>query len=184
MPGGGDVMAWLKVFDLVPSWVYALAVTLCVAFCGVQEVLLSHEQAAHAKADRDYQAEQARAAQATQRAEAAERAEETRRQEKKDEIAESARMEARRVTVARAAADVAGRSLRDAAAALAARARETCASPVVGDGKQAAPGPADLLADVLGSLEEQGRGVAEEADRRRIAGLSCEREYDSLRPPP
>jgi len=37
----------------------------------------------------------------------------------------------------------------------------------------------DMLADVLGSMEAEGRAMAEEAERRGIAGRACEQAYNS-----
>lgn len=38
-----------------------------------------------------------------------------------------------------------------------------------------------LLADVLASVESEGRAMAEVADRARAAGMTCERIYDGVR---
>jgi hypothetical protein len=37
-----------------------------------------------------------------------------------------------------------------------------------------------LLAEVFGELDDEAGALAQEADRRGIAGLACERAYDSL----
>jgi hypothetical protein len=86
---------------------------------------------------------------------------------------------------ARADADSAGRAaagLRAAASAAAARCRAAPAYPAAAEGGASRPGPGDLLADVLGVVEQAGRDMAQEADRRGIAGATCERLYDSLNP--
>lgn len=78
---------------------------------------------------------------------------------------------------ARAAA--AGDSVRDAAR----RAAAVCAgadATAVG-ASAAARAAGDVLADVLGMVESAGRAMAAEADRRRIAGITCERQYDEVR---
>lgn len=39
----------------------------------------------------------------------------------------------------------------------------------------------ELLADVLASMEQEGRAMAEAADRARSQGMTCERVYDGLK---
>jgi hypothetical protein len=85
---------------------------------------------------------------------------------------------------ARADADGAVRAaagLRDAARATAARCGGAAHHPAPAASSAAAPHhPGDVLADVLGLVEQAGRDMAQEADRRGIAGATCERLYDSL----
>jgi hypothetical protein len=92
-----------------------------------------------------------------------------------ERIARDAQAAVAQVEVERVAAVAAGRGLRDAARAAAARA---CADPVpsvaTATRSASAPSAGDLLADVLAGLEQDGREVAAEADRRRVAALSCE----------
>jgi hypothetical protein len=92
-----------------------------------------------------------------------------------ERIARDAQAAVAQVEIERVAAVAAGRGLRDAARAVAAR---TCADPVAtvapAAGSASAPSAGDLLADVLAGLEQDGREVAAEADRRRIAALTCE----------
>jgi hypothetical protein len=83
---------------------------------------------------------------------------------------------------ARADADRAGRAaagLRDAARAAAGRC-STTRHPAAAASSPPAASAGDLLADVLGLVEQAGRDMAAEADRRGIAGAACERLYDSL----
>ncbi|HDR9100669.1 DUF2514 domain-containing protein (plasmid) [Burkholderia vietnamiensis] len=49
----------------------------------------------------------------------------------------------------------------------------TTGSPTAGDAL-------DLLADVLGRADQRSGELAEYADRARIAGQQCERDYDAL----
>jgi hypothetical protein len=84
---------------------------------------------------------------------------------------------------ARADADRAGRAaagLRDAARAAAARCGGAARHPTPAASGAPAASAGDLLADVLGLVEQAGRDMAAEADRRGIAGAACERLYDSL----
>jgi hypothetical protein len=84
---------------------------------------------------------------------------------------------------ARRDADAAGRAaagLRAAARAAAAGCRAAAPNPHAAASGPSATGPGDLLADVLGLVEQAGRDMAAESDRRGIAGSACERAYDSL----
>lgn len=74
---------------------------------------------------------------------------------------------------ARAASD----RLRGQVAVLQRRARDTAAAR----GSQAAGDPIGLLAIVLGELDDRAGTLAQYADASRIAGLACERAYESLR---
>ena len=78
---------------------------------------------------------------------------------------------------AAAAADTAGR-LRAHAAGLAASA--AACNPAATAIGPAASAPADVLAHMLGRLEASGRELAEEADKRGIAGAECASRYDAL----
>ncbi|HDR9034379.1 TPA: DUF2514 family protein [Burkholderia vietnamiensis] len=52
--------------------------------------------------------------------------------------------------------------------------------PAAAAGSPAAGDALDLLADVLGRAGERAGELAEYADRARIAGQQCERDYDAL----
>ena len=79
---------------------------------------------------------------------------------------------------------------RDAARAAVARARRLCAQPAP-NGASPAPTPAEpstaaddpigVLGRVFAECGEQLAAVADFADRSRLAGLTCERAYDSAR---
>lgn len=47
--------------------------------------------------------------------------------------------------------------------------------------RQARQDAAELFANVLADVEQEGRSMAETADRSRAAGLTCERVYDGVR---
>lgn len=55
-----------------------------------------------------------------------------------------------------------------------------CNASVAGE-RQARESAAAVLASVLGSMESEGRAMAEVAQRARVAGLTCERTYDGVR---
>lgn len=56
----------------------------------------------------------------------------------------------------------------------------TCNASVAGE-RQARESAAAVLASVLGSMESEGRAMAEVAQRARVAGLTCARTYDGVR---
>ncbi|MFT0547009.1 DUF2514 family protein [Allopusillimonas ginsengisoli] len=60
---------------------------------------------------------------------------------------------------------------------LRAGARDTAAA----GGGQAAADPIGLLAVVLGELDDRAGALARYADGARVAGLACQRAYESLR---
>ncbi len=104
------------------------------------------------------------------------RAEEQRRPAAQSEIANNANQQ-RTAAIAEAfAARAAAGSLQQRVDQLVAAARHPAAS----SGGPAAGDPLDLLADVLGRADQRAGELAEYADRARIAGQQCERDYDSL----
>lgn len=82
---------------------------------------------------------------------------------------------------ARARAGVESGRVRDAAAAAAQRARAQCAGPAAADLGTPASDPIGVLGRVLAEIDDYAGVVAEFADRGRIAGRACEREYDAAR---
>jgi len=79
--------------------------------------------------------------------------------------------------LARTASD----GVRDAAAGAAIRARAQSCAPKPGPGQSGAD-TLDLLVDVLGRADGRAGELAEYADRLRIAGVACERSYETLTP--
>jgi hypothetical protein len=114
------------------------------------------------------------------------------RKRQDDEAAERARLdkqkelsdrETRRLNdlaqSARAAADAAaGRLRRDLAAAVAAAKRAD--PPAIGQ-RPAADSALDLLAVLFNRADDTAGDLAQYADRARIAGQQCERDYDALK---
>lgn len=60
------------------------------------------------------------------------------------------------------------------------RAHRADAHPAAAGASTPADDPIGVLAEVLGSADDFAGGVAAEADANRIAGLACERAYESL----
>ncbi|WP_175908357.1 DUF2514 family protein [Burkholderia sp. BCC1640] len=106
----------------------------------------------------------------------AERDESNRRTAAQSEIAKDANQQRTAALADAFAARAAAGSLQQRVDQLVAAARHpaaTAGSPATGDAL-------DLLADVLGRADQRAGELAEYADRARIAGQQCERDYDAL----
>ncbi|MDI9684323.1 DUF2514 family protein [Burkholderia cenocepacia] len=103
------------------------------------------------------------------------RAEEQRRTAAQTEIANDANQQ-------RTAALADAFAARAAAGSLQQRVDQLVAArhPAVAAGSPATGDALDLLADVLGRIDQRAGDLAEYADRARIAGQQCERDYDAL----
>ncbi|MCL4631507.1 DUF2514 family protein [Burkholderia sp.] len=107
---------------------------------------------------------------------AAARTEEQRRTAAQSEIANDANQQRTAALADAFAARAVAGSLQQRVDQLVAAARHPAAaagSPATGDAL-------DLLADVLGRADERAGELAEALDASRIAGLACEKSYDSL----
>lgn len=107
---------------------------------------------------------------------AAARTEEQRRTAAQSEIAKDANQQRTAALADAFAARAAAGSLQQRVDQLVAAARRPAASA----GSPAAGDPLDLLADVLSRADQRAGELAEYADRARIAGQQCERDYDAL----
>lgn len=125
----------------------------------------------------DLQALQAKARAA---AEGNARTEEQRRQTAANEVGSNARQESAAVAADVAGADGAGQRLREAADNLAARASCTPGDPGAASRGETATRAAMVLSDLLKKADRRAGELAKFADESRIAGLACERTYDSL----
>lgn len=74
--------------------------------------------------------------------------------------------------------------LRQRIDSLVAAARRAAANPGPASAVEAAGDPVGVLADVLSRADERAGVLAAYADAARIAGQSCERDYDALTEPP
>jgi hypothetical protein len=161
--------------------VYALG-AVCVALavgCGVQTVRMANAQRGEAQAI-------ATLAKARASAEGAARIElESLREQaheqstKKQEALDAATFDAERARAdAAAARGTADRLRRHAASLASACAAQSGAAPASAGSPAIATG--DLLAYMFSRIDAAAGGIAEHADRSRIAGLACERISDSL----
>ncbi|MBG0871896.1 DUF2514 family protein [Burkholderia sp. 9777_1386] len=107
------------------------------------------------------------------------RAEEQRRTAAQSEIADNANQQ-RTIALADAfAARAAAGSLQQRVDQLVAAARHPAAAAAAA-GSPAAGDALDLLANVLGSIDDRAGELAAYADAARLAGQQCERDYDAL----
>lgn len=109
------------------------------------------------------------------------RAEEQRRTNAQAEIANEATKQAAAAAADAVAAGAAADSLRARVARLVAAARASDHPAAAGTGPgQSGGDPLDVLVDVLGRSDKTSGELAGYADRLRVAGLTCERDYDAL----
>lgn len=159
----------LTLLRVIPIWAYALAAAL--AWGGWQKHRANEAGAQLARHITE-------TAQLREQAMHAALIETTRRLSAQQEAADHAQASTRRAQAdATAAAGAAGR-LRTYAASLAASAG--ACNPAPAGVSAAASAPGVVLADLLGRLEASGRSLAEEADRRGIAGAECVGRYEAL----
>lgn len=169
---------------LLTQWKFVLIAAL-LAMLGVQQVRISHAQTELAKVRQQYAEERQKAADAARKAEQDARDEETRREQIKEEIIDAAEQRVELAKAAAADADSAAAGLRERLAAHLAASRGSAKNSGPGKGSEGKPSAdtLDLLAGVLSRLDDTSGDLAAYADRLVIAGLACERQYESLRSP-
>jgi hypothetical protein len=170
-----------KLFAILPSWVWALALAGALAAYGVTGNQLRIERGAHLHTKLTH-AEQVASAQA------ARANEEARRRQTEQELNDATEIHAKEVatlSLAVAAADTRARAaaagLRSATQAAASRARSICADSATSELRAPADDPIGMLAYVLGRIDERATDLARIADDRGLAGRACEREFDAAR---
>lgn len=174
--------ALLKVFDILPGWIWALLLAGALALGGVEHVRGNNARTELFKVRAEFAEAAAKAAEAVRKAEQAAREEEQRRERAKDEIEDAANQRIELANAAARDADAVAVSLRSRLAEFAARARQGAANPAAskaGEGKPSAD-PLDLLARVLTRADDEAGELAKYADALRVAGTTCEAAYDSL----
>ena len=169
-------MPWLK---LVPSGAWWAAALLAAVLVQELRVQAAQQKTAIAAAElSDYRLQ---IAERDRRAEAAAREEERRRQTEVDRITGEANDQALQAKADAADADQRADSLQQQVARLLASRGATC-SAIAAQGGPPARDAAVLLADVLSRMEQAGRELAKEADRRGGPGRACEQFVDALHP--
>ena len=156
---------------ILPRW--ALPVAIAAAL--ITSHALTYRHGASVEQARNEAARSAQQEEAQRRA----REEERRRQSAIEVVRKNAQDQIAQAAADAAAADAAADGLRFELDRIKRRAAN-CSGSAVGS----APGTDStaLLADMLAELEQAGRAMAAEADRRRIAGLACEAAYDAITP--
>lgn len=168
--------AWLK---LVPSWAWwALALVGALLLQELRVQVAQQQTAGTAAELADYRLQ---VAERDRRAEAAARQEERRRQTEVDRITGEANDQAEHALADAAVADQRADSLQQQVGILLASRGATCGA-IAAQGSPPARDAAVLLADLLGRVEQAGRELAKEADRRGGPGRTCEQFVDALRP--
>jgi len=117
-------------------------------------------------------------AEAARKAEAQARSEEQRRQTAIEGIRRDAQTQIAAVAADAAAADAAASRLRNRVAELS---RRPARCPGAAAGGETTDPARDLLAVMLSRIDDAAGGIAEYADRARVAGAACEGAYDAVR---
>lgn len=110
--------------------------------------------------------------------EAANRAEEQRQREAMEQAAEHAEKQIEALRGDAAGARAAANRLQRTVAELQRRSASTI--PAAGNASATGAATCGVLADVLTESVERNQHLAAEADRRRVAGLACERAYNAM----
>jgi hypothetical protein len=167
-----------KMFDLVPSWIYAAAIALLLFFMLGQRVQVSNAKANVARAKAEFA--EYKVAQQELRI-LAERARSLRAEARQAAIDKEARDGQDRIAAVeteRDAARVAGERMRNAYLAAAERVRALSRTPADGKGEPD-PDPIGVFAVLLGRADTREEIVRGYADRLRVAGSICERGWDA-----
>lgn len=109
------------------------------------------------------------------------RAEESRRQREKDEVIANAKKEQAAARAGLADADATIQRLLNQVAALTGKLVSSSRDTTTGRGSQGGKDAGDLLANLFAGSTAASRELAVAADDYRIAWLSCQRQYDSLK---
>lgn len=161
----------LKILDIVPGWVYAIALGLAIGWLGVQEIRISSLRGDLSEAV--LEKEQAKTAALTEKSKT-----ET---EWRIKLEDSDKKHADELASLRAELDAAGASISlydEQLKSFAGKARNTCPQPRRPD--QPGGDPIGVLADLLSREGKAANLYAEVAERRRVIAAKCERDYDAL----
>lgn len=162
------------------GWLVIIGALLAVVM--FDQVRVSNARAGADRARAELADTIARYAQAAKKAEEAARQEEARRADATRKVIEDAHVKVESAQAAAALAGGAAERLQQRVAALIAAGRAPAGNPSApgrGPSKQSADA-LDLLSGVLVRMGGDAGQLAAYADRLRIAGLACERAYDSL----
>lgn len=160
-------------FAILLRYWWAAVIAGLVLIVGAQQVRVSNAKSEMAALRTIY-------AQAALKAEQEARAKETTREQEKQEIIDAANQQAEDAIAAVSAADAAATSLRQQLAKYSAAIRANTSAGKGSPNKSGADA-FDLLSRVLAGMDDSASEVSLYADRLRIAGAACEKQYDSLK---
>lgn len=160
----------LKLFDVVPGWVYAIALGLALAWIGVQDLRISSLKGD--LSELKLAVEQANS-KALQEKNDVERT--WRERLEKSDLQYATEVDLLRNDLSRRG------SLQPAVDSYVSKARSACPQPRRED--QSGGDPIGVLAHVLSREGAAADRYAEIADRRRITAAKCERDYDAIAAP-
>lgn len=157
----------LKLFDLVPGWVYAIALGLAIGWLGVQEIRISSLQGDNSTLKLSIEQGKTKALQ-----EKADVEDQWRKR-----LGDSARVyDAEIDSLRNDLSKLPG--VQPAVDSYVSKARNSCPQPRGQD--QPRGDPIGVLANVLSRESKAADFYAEVADRRRATAAKCERDYDAL----
>ena len=176
----------MRLLDLLPRgdlafWVIGAALAAAAGFGAVQTLRLAQARAALAEEQRDHAATVAKLQQAAREQAEQMRATEREWRAAQHENAVIARKAREQAAADAAAADAAAGRLRDRFTALAATCHSAAGDSAAVSAGPAAGTPADLLADVLGRMDQAARRIAAYADAASISGEQCAADYQALK---
>lgn len=173
----------MKLFDLVPGWLYAALLAVALALVGWQEVRVSHALTAVAEARTDLADYKATAQESARLAARAALLELERVNSIQRKALDDSAQETRIARDDRDTASAAAAKLRAQAKQFASRIRAALQRTAALESSAAGSDPIGVLTDVLGRCDTRVQRLAEIADASRIAGKLCERSYDALQAP-
>jgi outer membrane receptor for monomeric catechols len=175
------MIALLRVFDIVPGWVWALITAGALASAAINQTRFSAERADHAESRAAYVGQVAAAEKA--RADTQEQ-----RRKAKQELEDANETHAREVeavhqawAVDRAAGAAVTVRLRDAARATSVLAGQVLADSTASEIRAAAADAAGVLADLREESDQRSGILARALDDAHVAGNACVRVYNEAR---
>lgn len=164
----------------IGTWVSVGAIAAAVGLAGVQTIRLANEQVRHANTVSAYAGEKFRASELHKQAESEQRLIYEARIKEKDNVVKSAQD----LAASRAAALVVAKrdasGLRSDLAAYIARNSQASGNPSTGTGGETASTPARMLGGLFEEADSFAERVASALAASRDAGLTCQRQYESL----
>lgn len=164
----------------IGTWVSVGAIAAAVGLAGIQTIRLANEQVRHANTVSAYAVERAAAASLSKIESDKQRSIYEARIKEKDNVVKSAQD----LAASRAAALVVAKrdasGLRTDLAAYISRTSQASGNPTIGAGSETTSTPARMLGGLFEEADSFAERVAGALAASRDAGLTCERQYESL----